>query len=73
MIAIDIMYAHVLGSGFLGTTLSSGDSALLWIGWKMRHSTNLVKLLHVLQAQLNEGLIETELQIRSKQIYVVPI
>lgn len=67
------MYVHVLGSGFLETTLSSGDSALLWIGWKMRDSTNLVKLLHVLKAQLNEGFIETELQIRSKQIYVVPI
>lgn len=67
------MYVHVLASGFLETTLSSGDSASLWIGWKMRDSTNLVKLLHVLKAQLNEGLIETELQIRSKQIYVVPI
>lgn len=60
------MYVHVLGSGFLETTLSSRDSALLWIGWKMRDSTNLVKLLHVLQAQLNEDLTETELQIRSK-------
>ena len=39
----------------------------------MRDSTNLVELLHVLQAQLNEGLTETELQIRSKQIYVVPV
>lgn len=60
-------------AGFSETTLSSGDSALLRTGWKMRDSMNPVGLLHVLQAQINEGLTETELQIRSKQIYVVPV
>lgn len=34
---------------------------------------NLVELLHVLEAQLNEDLTETELQIRSKQISVVSV
>lgn len=67
------IHAHSGLQVFLETSLSSGDSALLKTGWKTRDSTNLVELLHVLQSQLNEGFTESELQIRSKQVYVVPI
>lgn len=70
--SIGLIYMHILGCWFC-RPLSVLDSDLLRTSWKIRDSMNLVELLHVLQALLNKGSSETELQIRSPQIYGVPI
>lgn len=63
--SLDVTRAHS-GLQVFQKQLSVLETALLRTGCKTRDSVNLVELSDALQVQLNEGLTDTELQIRSK-------